>query len=114
MGPDVFVKFVKFLPGCPFNYNRSTYPFRLLCIHKSSFLRSVLKIFQKMLYARIYKKCEAHFVDAQIGFRSGLGTIEALMKLHVLLQRCRDISVDVYACFIDYEQAFDYTCNMTN
>lgn len=66
-----------------------------------------LKVFLKIIHARIYKKCEEQIGETQFGFRNGLGTREALMGMHVLVQRCLDISVDVYACFIDYEKAFD-------
>ena len=67
----------------------------------------VLKIFLKIIQARIYRKCEACLSDTQFGFRSGMGTREALFSIQVLIQRCRDVSVDVYACFIDYQKAFD-------
>lgn len=36
-----------------------------------------------------------------------MGTREALFSLNVLTQRCRDMNVDVFACFIDYKKAFD-------
>jgi Reverse transcriptase (RNA-dependent DNA polymerase) len=38
---------------------------------------------------------------------------EALFSIQVLIQRCRDVNVDVYACFLDYEKAFD-TVNHDN
>lgn len=41
------------------------------------------------------------------GFRDGIGTQEALFSLNVLTQRCRDMNVDVYACFIVFQKAFD-------
>ena len=45
--------------------------------------------------------------DAQFGFRNGFGTREALFSVQVLAQRCRDVNVDVFMCFVDYEKAFD-------
>lgn len=36
-----------------------------------------------------------------------MGTREALFSLQVLFQRCRDVNSDIYACFIDYQKAFD-------
>ncbi|XP_071576849.1 uncharacterized protein [Temnothorax nylanderi] len=43
----------------------------------------------------------------KFGFRNGLGTREALFSLNVLTQRCRDMNINVFACFIDYRKAFD-------
>jgi len=34
-------------------------------------------------------------------------TREAIFSLQVLIQRARDVNRDVYACFIDYQKAFD-------
>lgn len=72
-----------------------------------SLMSHALKIFLKIIHARIYKKCEENVGEMQFGFRDSMGTREALFTLQVLLQRCRDVSCDVYACFIDYAKAFD-------
>ena len=45
--------------------------------------------------------------ETQFGFRRGLGTREALFAFNVLIQRCMDVNQDIYACFIDYNKAFD-------
>lgn len=72
-----------------------------------SLMSHVLKIFLRIIHTRIYKKCEYQLDETQFGFRSGLGTREALFGLNVLTQRCRDMNVNVIACFIDYRKAFD-------
>lgn len=36
-----------------------------------------------------------------------MGTREALFALTVLLQKCREYNKTVYACFIDFQKAFD-------
>lgn len=72
-----------------------------------SLMSHVLKVFLKIIHARIYKKCESNVTDTQFGFRNGLGTREALFAIQVLFQRCRDVNCDVYACFVDYTKAFD-------
>lgn len=72
-----------------------------------SVMSHTLKLFLKVLHFRIYQRCEQYIGDTQFGFRNGLGTREALFSLQVLAQRCRDVGVDVFACFIDYEKAFD-------
>ena len=45
--------------------------------------------------------------ETQFGFRNALGTREALWAINVMLQKCRDQRKDIFACFIDYEKAFD-------
>lgn len=45
--------------------------------------------------------------DSQFGFRSTFVTREALFGFNVLKQKCRDHRQDVFACFVDYEKAFD-------
>lgn len=72
-----------------------------------SLMSHVLKVFLRIIHSRIYRKCDYQVDDVQFGFRKGVGTREALFSLNVLTQRCRDMNVDVYACFIDYRKAFD-------
>ncbi|KAL1447598.1 hypothetical protein WDU94_009869 [Cyamophila willieti] len=72
-----------------------------------SLMSHLLKIFLKVIHGRIYKKCEEQISDTQFGFRRAVGTREALFSIQVLFQRCRDVNCDVYACFIDYQKAFD-------
>ena len=72
-----------------------------------SLMSHVLKLFLKIVHSRIYIKCEENIGKSQFGFRGGFGTREALFSIQVLIQRCRDVNVDVYACFVDYEKAFD-------
>ena len=72
-----------------------------------SSISHVLKLFLKIVHSRIYTKCEENIGRSQFGFKNGFGTREALFSIQVLIQRCRDVNVDVYACFVDYEKAFD-------
>lgn len=72
-----------------------------------SLMSHVLKIFLKIIHARIRNKCEAETSDTQFGFRNGMGTREAIFALNVLSQRCLDVNQDLYICFIDYSKAFD-------
>lgn len=72
-----------------------------------SLMSHVLKVFLRIIHTRIYTKCEFEIGSTQFGFRNGVGTREAVFSLNVLTQRCRDMNVDVYACFIDYQRAFD-------
>uniref|UniRef100_A0A8D8M2B6 Craniofacial development protein 2 n=1 Tax=Cacopsylla melanoneura TaxID=428564 RepID=A0A8D8M2B6_9HEMI len=66
-----------------------------------------LKLFLKIIHLRIYKKLEADISDSQFGFRAGMGTREALFAINILIQKSLDVNKDIYACFIDFEKAFD-------
>lgn len=66
-----------------------------------------LKLFLKIIHKRIYRKLEEDMSNTQFGFREGLGTREALFGINVLFQRCLDMNQDVFACYIDFEKAFD-------
>jgi len=45
--------------------------------------------------------------NTKFGFRNAMGTREAIFNLQVLFQRARDVNQKIYACFIDYQKAFD-------
>lgn len=36
-----------------------------------------------------------------------MGTREALVTINILIQKALDVNKDIYACFIDFEKAFD-------
>lgn len=76
--------------------------YRTICL-----MSHLLKLFLKILQRRIYGLCEENIFVTQFWFRDAVGTREALFCVQVLFQRCRDMNVDVYACFIDYRKAFD-------
>ncbi|CAG4984092.1 unnamed protein product [Colias eurytheme] len=63
-----------------------------------SLMSHVLKLFLKVIHNRIYSKCEATLSNTQFGFRSGLGTRDALFGYQVLIQRCWDMNKDVFVC----------------
>lgn len=72
-----------------------------------SLMSHVLKVFLAIIHNRIRPQSDDQLGESQFGFRSGMGTREALFALNVLVQKCRDMQNDVILCFIDYEKAFD-------
>lgn len=72
-----------------------------------SLMSHLLKMFLKIIHQRIQRVCEQHLGRTQFGFRNALGIREALFCVQVLFQRCRDMNCDVYACFVNYQKAFD-------
>lgn len=63
----------------------------------------VLKVFLLIISA----KFEAEVSNTQFEFTNGVRTREAIISLKNLTHRCRDMNVDVYACFIDFRKQFD-------
>lgn len=76
--------------------------YRTICL-----MSHLLKLFLKIIHRKIYGICEEQISPTQFGFRNAVGTREVLFNVQVLFQRCRDMYVDVYAYFIDYQKAFD-------
>lgn len=72
-----------------------------------SLMSHALKAFLRILHGRIYKKCEEHSGNTQFGFKSAMGTREAMYCIQLLTQKCYDQHKDVYIVFIDYQKAFD-------
>lgn len=81
---------------------KSCNDFRLI-----SLMSHLLKVLLRIIQRRMAKKCEEKMSREQFGFRPGMGTREALYCLQVLLQKCREFRKKVFACFIDFEKAFD-------
>lgn len=36
-----------------------------------------------------------------------MGTREVLYAINIFIQKCRDVNVNTYACFIDYRKTFN-------
>lgn len=96
-----------FIPLPKKNNPKTCNDFRLISLMNHS-----LKILLKIIQNRIYKKCEEQLDETQFGFRGGMGTREALFALTVLFQKCREYNKTVYACFIDFQKAFDRVQHM--
>lgn len=50
---------------------------------------------------------KSHLSHILFGFRKGLDIREPLFTRHVLIQGARDVGCEVFACFDDFEKAFD-------
>ena len=64
----------------------------------------MLKILQDRLHQ--YVNCE--LPDTQAGFRKGRRTTDQIARIHWTIEKARDFQKNIYFCFIDYAQAFDY------
>ena len=66
------------------------------------------KIILKTIYDRIYKKkIDACLGWDQFGFRSGMGTRDAIGTLRVIIEKSIEFGKSLYISFVDYEKAFD-------
>ena len=66
-----------------------------------------LKIFLKVIQARIGTKIDEEVGPTQFGFRPGSGTREGVFCYNILAQKHLEVDKDMYTCFIDYSKAFD-------
>ena len=66
-----------------------------------------LKIFLKVIQARIGSKIDEEVGPTQFGFRPGSGTREGIFCYNILAQKHLEVDKDMYTCFIDYSKAFD-------
>jgi exonuclease III len=72
-----------------------------------SLMSHMLKLFLRVIHARLYSKCEEISGDSQYGFKKGLGCREAIFGLKMCMQKCYDMRKNLFICFVDYRKAFD-------
>ena len=74
-----------------------------------SLLSHVGNGFISLISSRLVKWSEENDIltDAQLGFRPGFGTTDAIFALHSLISNTSIKSKRLYCCFIDYIKAFD-------
>ena len=71
----------------------------LLCIPAKIMARIIIKRLKQQVDARLRKE--------QAGFRKGRGTVEQIFTLRNIIEQSLEWNASLYACFIDYEKAFD-------
>ena len=65
------------------------------------------KIMLKVLTKRIEDRAKDFLSKGQFGFRSGVGTRDAIGVMRMLYERSLEHGNDLFICFIDFEKAFD-------
>ena len=66
------------------------------------------KIMLKSLQARLQQYVNRELPDVQAGFRKGRGTRDQVAKICWIIEKAREFQKNIYFCFIDYTEAFDY------
>ena len=62
----------------------------------------------KILQARLQQYMNCELPDVQAGFRKGRGTRDQIANIHWIIEKAREFQKDIYFCFIDYTNAFDW------
>ena len=62
----------------------------------------------KILQARLQQYVNRVLPDVQAGFRKGTGTRDQIANIHWIIEKAREFQKNIYFCFIDYAEAFDY------
>ena len=72
-----------------------------------SIMSQITKILLRVILKRIRAKIRPQISDEQFGFVARKGKSNALFTLRVITERAIEVQKDVFACFVDYEKAFD-------
>ena len=62
----------------------------------------------KILQARLQQYVNRELPDVQAGFRKGRGTRDQVANIFWVIKKAREFQKNIYFCFIDYAEAFDY------
>ena len=65
------------------------------------------KVMLKVLTKRIEGRAKEFLSKGQFGFRSGVGTRDAIGVMRMLYERNLEHGNDLYVCYVDFEKAFD-------
>jgi len=99
--PDDFLKTV-FITVPKVNHAQECADFRTI-----SLISHASKILLYLIKQRITPIIEQHLSDSQMGFRKGRGTKDAIFQFRTIIERSMQVNKKVYACFVDYQKAFD-------
>ena len=72
-----------------------------------SLISHASKVLVHLINARIMFIIERHLSSSQMGFRKGKDTREAIFKLRTMSERSLHVNKKIYACFVDFQKAFD-------
>ena len=62
----------------------------------------------KILQARLQQYVNQELPDVQAGFWRGRGTRGQIANIRWILEKTREFQKNIYFCFIDYTNTFDY------
>ena len=62
----------------------------------------------KILQARLQQYANWVLPGVRAGFRKGRGTKDQIANICWIIEKAREFQKNIYFCFIDYAEAFDY------
>ena len=62
----------------------------------------------KILQARLQQYMNHELPDVQAGFTKGRGTRDQIANIFWIIEKAREFQKNIYFCFIDYAEDFDY------
>ena len=70
------------------------------------------KLFTNILNTRLNDWAENYhvYVEAQAGFRKGMGTMDNIFAMHRLISHCINTNKKSYSAFIDFKKGFRFSC----
>jgi len=73
-----------------------------------AFISYTSKVTFKILQSRLQQYVNREIPYIQAGFRKGRGTRDQIANIRWIIEKAREFQKDIYFCFIDYANAFDY------
>ena len=65
----------------------------------------------KILQVRVQQYVNWELPDVQAGFRKGKRTRDQIANIHWIMEKGREFQKNIYFCFIDYAQVFDFVAH---
>ena len=65
----------------------------------------------KILQAKLQQYMNLELPDVQAGFRKVKGVKDQIDNIRWIIEKAREFQKDIYFCFIDYAEAFDYVAH---
>lgn len=72
-----------------------------------SLMSTVFKVVTRVLTNRVYEKVCNQLSADQAGFRRGYSTVDHLLTINLLVEKCREWALPLCMVFIDFKKAFD-------
>lgn len=72
-----------------------------------SLLNVAYKIFSKVLARRLEVYAERELGEYQCGFRRNRSTLDHILSLRLILEKCYEYNVSIHQLYIDYKEAYD-------
>ena len=66
------------------------------------------KVMLKILLARLQQYVNWELPEVQAAFRKGRGARDQIANIHRITEKAREFQKNIYFCFLDYTNAFDY------